>query len=304
MFSKYKEMCMINNLRKLGWRVREQYSPPTLTMRYIFGEYIHEEGNDDRKTTGRPMRIDAMCTTEENVKVAFEYNGPYHYYCKKVKWKPTVNSLNRDWCKRLWLRAHDIHSVCVSPSAPTDSDYLRFRAKVCKLSASPPLKGNVRGSTVCARFIKALGDVPYYLTNLGMWSVYTLRDDAVCITCLVVYSIDPGQDLYREDTEICVERDVESRYRVFAFPVTAWLREKHFYDDFDSYSRKVAVENANGTTQYSAKGEDVKLLPVHIHVPYHRSSNSRYLTCRIVDEVDDASLFLLPDRDLLLEPRP
>lgn len=285
---------MVAHLRSLGWNVSDQYSHEDLTVDRMF---TTTSAIVDKKRS-RSLRIDAMCDRKGS-RVAFEYNGPYHYYCKKIKRKPTIASLNNDWCKRLWCRSNGVRVICVSPAAPTSRDYLDFRYKVSSLATCLPLKGKMKYTADSVRFLNAIGDVPKYLMHLGMWTVYVIRDDDACTTCLVVYSIDPGYECYCEGAGFCVVRQREPS--LCAFAVTSWWREKQLEKDVVAYSkaRDRGGDRVVSMDDYSSNGESVHMLPVHIHVPRYRSTNSRYLACRIIDEVDDVALFLLPDQDLL-----
>lgn len=221
---------MVAHLRSLGWNVSDQYSHEDLTVDRMF---TTTSAIVDKKRS-RSLRIDAMCDRKGS-RVAFEYNGPYHYYCKKIKRKPTIASLNNDWCKRLWCRSNGVRVICVSPAAPTGRDYLDFRYKVSSLATCLPLKGKMKYTTDSVRFLNAIGDVPKYLMHLGMWTVYVIRDDDACTTCLVVYLIDPGYECYCEGAGFCVVRQREPS--LCAFAVTSWWREKQLEKDVVAYSK-------------------------------------------------------------------
>lgn len=279
MFSKKKENLILDILSRIvNGSVQRQFTDEGLNYHYILQSTFPNQIWDPKKKHVHPLRFDAMCILntmiDSKIYIAVEYNGPYHYYFRNVKRTKHI-LLSNDWLKRIWCRANDVHLICISPAAVLTDRYIRFRINAVTTNRWHTMRGPIQQSSDSVILFEALNKVRL---NTLTWCVEVIRDDDNCITCMISYSLDANKYCRHPDMNLEVRRKSSMETR---FTITCWKIES-------LVAKTIHVEGMLKHTQ--------------IHLPFYLLSTKNlveYLTCRIIDEIDDICLFAKWNRDVL-----
>lgn len=259
--------------RTINGSITSQFSDSALNYHYILSHLFSEQDWGLKKKHVHPLRFDFMCKINtlkgELVSLAIEYNGPYHYYQRRIKWRKTI-LLNNDWLKRIWCRASKVKLICISPASPLTDRYINFRINSCLNPIGDfACEGSIQSSQSASTLTTALSKVDL---KTSTWNVHLTRDDDVCIVCLVEYSLHL-ESCYCEHPGMHMGIKLLPLDNPRKFYVVCWRTES-------TLSSNTNIIQIN--------------LPEYILTGKHLL---QYLTCRIIDQVDDICLYALHNCD-------